>query len=157
VHGICKSLRNLIDRRVVEVLWKPPTDGQIDAYGERLLEAVHRQGVRRLFLDGLDAVRSAAGEPDRTAHFLKALTNELRAQGVTSVYTLEVADIFGLHALAPIGLAALLIAQFYMPARRDQDDRPRPYRATRSVSASRRWLATLIMLKRIEPRSCLAL
>ena len=100
--GVCRPLRGLIDSGAVEVLWQPPTDGLLDAYGERLLEAVHRRGVRRLFIDGLGAFRSAASEPGRMGHFLSALTNELRVLGVTTAYTLEVADIIGPTIRAPI-------------------------------------------------------
>ena len=75
----------------------------IDAYGAQLLEAVRRRGVRRLFIDGLGAIQSVARDPGRVGHYLNALANELRVQGVTTVYTLEVADIFGSNIRAPLG------------------------------------------------------
>jgi len=100
---VCRPLRDLLDSGVVEVLWQPPTDGLLDAYGEQLLQAVRRRGVRRLFIDGLGGVQDAAKEPRRMAHYLNALMNELRVLGVTTVYTLEVADIAGPHIRAPLG------------------------------------------------------
>ncbi len=102
VEGVCGPLKPLLDSGAVEVLWQPPTDGMLDAYGERLLKAVERRKVRRLFIDGLGAFRSAASEPMRMGHFLNALTNELRVQRVSTVYTLEVADIIGPRIRAPI-------------------------------------------------------
>lgn len=102
VDGICPTLRGLIDAGTVEVLWQPPTDGLLDGYGEHLLAAVRRRGVRRLFIDGLGALRNAAGDPARRGHFLNALTNELRVRGVTTVYTLEVPEIIGPNIRAPI-------------------------------------------------------
>jgi len=100
---VCRPLRDLFDSGVVEVLWQPPTDGLIDAYGKQLLQAVRRRGVRRLFIDGLGGVQDAAKEPRRMRHYLNALMNELRVQGVTTVYTLEVADIAGPNIRAPLG------------------------------------------------------
>ena len=100
--GVCRPLRGLIEAGTVEVLWQPPTDGLLDAYGERLLEAVSRRGVRRLFIDGLGALRNAASDPARMSHFLTALMNELRVRGVTTAYTMEVADIVGPTIRAPI-------------------------------------------------------
>jgi circadian clock protein KaiC len=100
--GVCRPLRGLLDAGTVEVLWQPPTDGPLDAYGERLIQAVARRGVRRLFIDGLGAFRNAATNPVRMGHFLNALTNELRVRGVTTVYTLEVTDIIGPTIRAPI-------------------------------------------------------
>jgi len=100
---VCPSLRGLLDSGVVEVLWQPPTDGLLDAYGAQLLEAVRRRGVRRLFIDGLGGFQDAANERRRIGHYLNALMNELRVQDVTTVYTLEVADIIGPNIRAPIG------------------------------------------------------
>ena len=103
IDRICKPLRLLVDSGVVEVLWQPPTDGLLDAYGERLLESVHRRGVRRLFIDGLGAFQNVRGAPGRMGNFLTSLMNELRVLGVTTVYTLEVPDVIGPHIHAPIG------------------------------------------------------
>ena len=101
--GVCPPLRGLLDSGVVEVLWQPPTDGLIDAYGAQLLEAIRRRGVRRLLIDGLGAIQSVARDPGRVGYYLNALANELRVQGVTTVYTLEVADIMGPNIRAPLG------------------------------------------------------
>lgn len=101
-RGVCPPLRGLLDSGAVEVLWQPPTDGLIDAYGAQLLEAVRRRGVRRLFIDGLGGIRSVARDSGRVGHYLNALANELRVQGVTTVYTLEVADIIGPSIRAPL-------------------------------------------------------
>lgn len=100
---VCQPLRGLLESGVVEMLWQPPSDGLLDAYGAQLLEAVRRRGVRRLFIDGLGGFQDAADEPRRIGHYLNALMNELRVQGVTTVYTLEVADIIGPNIRAPIG------------------------------------------------------
>jgi circadian clock protein KaiC len=102
VAGVCRPLRGLLDSGAVEALWQPPTDGLLDSYGEAVLEAVRRRGVRRLFIDGLGAFRDAASEPTRMGHFLNALTNELRVMGVTTAYTLEVPDIIRPAIRAPI-------------------------------------------------------
>jgi circadian clock protein KaiC len=121
VNAVCQPLRQLIDNDTVEVLWQPPTDGLIDAYGERLLAAVCRRGVQRLFIDGLGAFQSVAKEPERMDHFLTALMNELRVQGVTTIYSFEVPDIMGPNIRAPIGdlssLAENLILMRYIELR----------------------------------------
>ena len=101
---VCPGLPELIEAGTVEVMWQPPTDDLLDAYGHSLLEAVRRRGVRRLFIDGLGALQCAAGShPRRIANFLTALMNELRVLGVTTVYTLEVPDIMGPNIRNPIG------------------------------------------------------
>ena len=102
VDRVCRPLSTLLDSNVVEVLWQPPTDGLLDAYGERLLENVRRRGVRRLVIDGLGAFQSAAVEPVRLNQYLTALMNELRALGVTTVYTLTVPDMTGPYIREPV-------------------------------------------------------
>jgi circadian clock protein KaiC len=105
VAAVCPSLQGLIDRGVVEILWQPPTDDLLDAYGERLLEAVRRRSVKRLFIDGLGAFQSAAagGDITRIGMFLTALMNEMRVLGVTTLYTLEVPDVMGPSIRTSIG------------------------------------------------------
>ena len=105
VAGVCPALRDLIDGAAVEVLWQPPTDDLLDAYGERLLQAVHRRKVRRLFIDGLGGFQVAATSSgaNRIGMFLTALMNEMRVLGVTTVYTLEVPDIMGPTIRTSIG------------------------------------------------------
>ena len=102
VDDICKPLRALVDDGTVEVPWQPPTDDMLDAYGERLLEAIHRRNVKRLVIDGLTSFHKAAVEPSRLDHFFTALANELRVLGVTTLYTLEVPDILGPAIRIPI-------------------------------------------------------
>ena len=104
IDNVCQSLKPLIASGAVEVLWQPPTDDLLDAYGERLLHAVQHRKVRRLFIDGLGAFQQAAGsEPGRIGNFLTALMNEMRVLGVTTVYTLEIPDLMGPTIRTPIG------------------------------------------------------
>jgi circadian clock protein KaiC len=92
---VCQHLLPLLEKGIVEILWEPPTSDALDAYAHRLLAAIRRRGVRRLFLDGLGAFQSAPGAEDRMKQFLPALTNELRKLGVTTVYSLEAGNIVG--------------------------------------------------------------
>ena len=100
--SICPALSPLLDSDVVELLWQTPLSDVIDAYGGRLLETVRRRKVRRLFIDGLTGFKSAAFDPSGIGHFFAALANELRVLGVTTFYSLEVADILRPAIRAPI-------------------------------------------------------
>jgi circadian clock protein KaiC len=104
IAAVCQPLGPLINSGAVELLWQPPTDDLLDAYGERLLQAVHHRKVRSLFIDGLGAFQQAAGsEPGRIGNFLTTLMNEMRVLGVTTLYTLEVPDLMGPTIRTPIG------------------------------------------------------
>jgi circadian clock protein KaiC len=104
------------------LVWQPPTDGLLDLYGERLLGSVRRRGVKRLFVDGLNAFQSASVEPVRLSQWLTALVNELRVLGVTTVFTLVVPDIIAPYMRSPtdgdfLNLADNLILMRYVEVR----------------------------------------
>ncbi len=87
----------------VEILWQPTTEGVLDEVGNRMLEAVLRRKVRRLFLDGYAGLERLAVDRARLYPFMTALSNELRALGVTTVLTNE-ADLHGSVDLPTGGL-----------------------------------------------------
>src|SRR5260370_41153496 len=87
----------------VKMFWRPPIADLLDAFGERLLEAVHRRKVRRLFVDSLYGFERASVDPGRMNHFFTALANELRVLGVTTLYSRGVAVILGPAINAPGG------------------------------------------------------
>ncbi len=92
---VCGALVPHLDGDRVHILWEPPISDSLDAYADRLLKAIHERGTRRLFLDGLGALQHAAASGERLRQYLPALTNELRALGVTTLYSLEAGNIVG--------------------------------------------------------------
>ena len=61
------DLEGAVGRGEVEILWQPMGENVQDALAHRLLDAVERRGVRRLFLDGLGGFMEASVEPGRIA------------------------------------------------------------------------------------------
>lgn len=102
------SLGPLFDTGDIEVMWQTPTSDPLDAYGERLLRAVKRRNVKRLFIDGLTAFQNSSIDASRIGNFFSALANELRVLGVTTVYSLEVHDILVPGLRVPVDDAASL-------------------------------------------------
>jgi circadian clock protein KaiC len=87
-------LTSLMEQGHVEVLWQPTTEGILDEACHRLLEAVKRRRVQRLFIDGLEGFERLTTDRERLGHIFSAFSNELSALGVTTVYTSE-ADLIG--------------------------------------------------------------
>jgi circadian clock protein KaiC len=94
-------LEDLIKQGHVEVMWQPTTEGLLDEIGHRLVEAVRRRNVRRLFIDGLQGFERLAPERDRLGHIFSAFSGEFRGLGVSTVYTTE-ADLIGSVAGLPL-------------------------------------------------------
>lgn len=107
LHAKAKSigidLEGMERRGVVEILWQLQGENILDELGLRLLQAVRRRGVRRLLVDGLAGFIEASVHPERMGRFMAVLTNELRALGVTSLYTIEARDPVGADIRMPFG------------------------------------------------------
>jgi circadian clock protein KaiC len=84
----------LIEGGQVELMWQPTTEGMFDEVCQRLLSAVRRRHVKRLFIDGLGGFETLAADPARLSHVFAALSNEFRALDVSVIYTAE-ADLIG--------------------------------------------------------------
>ncbi len=86
----------------VELLWYPTGEHILDELAHRMLDAVRRRGVKRLVIDGVSGFQEAALEPERIVRFWSALSNELRALGVTTVFTLGMPDLVGTDIRVPV-------------------------------------------------------
>jgi circadian clock protein KaiC len=107
--GIGIDFDGLVASGDLEILWQPPVESSLDAVGNRLLEAVERRKVRRLFIDGFNALEQCAAYPERVPQFFAALAQRLRSRGVTTVYSAELNEIFSPQIVPPTtGLSPLL-------------------------------------------------
>jgi len=108
-------------RGEVEVLWHPVGEHILDELADRLLEAVRRRGVKRLLIDGISGFQQAALEPERIVRFWSALSNELRALGVTTLHTLELQEFAGPNLRVPMteiaSLAEVMVLVRYVELR----------------------------------------
>ncbi|WP_262032193.1 ATPase domain-containing protein [Microvirga sp. Mcv34] len=100
-RAIGLDLDPLLASGALEILWQPSTENLLDGLAYKLLDAVDRRGVKRLFIDGFGAFDRAAIYPLRLVEFFSALTNELRALSVTTIGTWELADLFSRQIQAP--------------------------------------------------------
>jgi circadian clock protein KaiC len=89
-------------RGEVEILWHPTGEHVLDGLAHQLLEAIRRRGVKRLVIDGISGFQQAAVEPERIVRFWSALSNELRALGVATLYTLEMPELMGPDIRVPV-------------------------------------------------------
>ena len=99
----------------LEIVWQAQGENILDELGHRLLDAVRRRHVRRLFIDGLGGFIESAIHPERISRYLSVLSNELRALDVTALYTLETRDIVGPTVQMPVtGVSSLVESMIMM-------------------------------------------
>ncbi|WP_046865547.1 ATPase domain-containing protein [Microvirga massiliensis] len=108
------DLAGLEARGAVEIVWQAQGENRLDELGHRLLDAVRRRGVKRLFVDGLGGMIQSAAHPDRITRFFAVLANELRALGITTVYTLEMEGVYGEGMTIPVAGISSLIENLIM-------------------------------------------
>lgn len=89
------DLEGLMTAGVVDIVWYPSTDKQLDQLGYELMEAVRRRKAARLFVNGIDGFGRSVLYPERLPSFLSALTNALRNEGVTTLYSMETPFLLG--------------------------------------------------------------
>lgn len=86
---------SLVENGKIGVLWQPTLEGTLEVFATQVLKAVRERGVKRLFIDGLDALSDNSLYNERIGTFLAALTNELRSLGVSTLLSVELSDLFG--------------------------------------------------------------
>lgn len=78
------QLDGYMESGALQMIWQLPLEMLCDDLAKRMLDNIARRGVTRLLIDGVDGLRSIVVQPQRMRPFLVALTNELRARGVTT-------------------------------------------------------------------------
>lgn len=111
--GVGLDLRPLLAKGHLELSFRPPAEQRIDAIGSELLALTRQRKVRRLFLDGFDALSKAVIHKDRAARFMAALVNECRAQGVTLLFTAETQSVFGIELTLPVRGVSMLCENLF--------------------------------------------
>jgi circadian clock protein KaiC len=93
----------------VELIWSPQGEHILDELGHRMIEAVRRRGVKRLFVDGYGGLVESTTNPGRMTRFVSTLANELRALKATVIMSMESRNILGAATELPEkGLSSLL-------------------------------------------------
>jgi circadian clock protein KaiC len=107
-EAIGLPLRALITSGLVDTVWQAALEHPADALVHRLLESVQGHRATRLVVDGLNAFVNVAEWPERLGRLFTALTNRLRDNGVTAVFTMETQEQLSRTIELPIqGMSAI--------------------------------------------------
>lgn len=105
--GVGLGLTALCESDWIDVIWRRPFENYIDRLVEELLDHVKRRNIRRLFIDGVEGMVRNSLFLDRMHAVFAALTNQLRAGGVTTVLSFE-SEIMGGHIVPSEPWSALV-------------------------------------------------
>ena len=87
------DLDRLIDTNVLRLLWMPPADLIVDEVAHGIVEQAKAIGAKRIFVDGIVALRDSMLHRQRLPYFINALSLQLRDNGATVLYALENAEL----------------------------------------------------------------
>jgi circadian clock protein KaiC len=96
------GLREFQAQGLLQFCWQSAGDVELDVLGERLLRMIREQRPSRLCLDSMQGFERAADFPDQLRDVFSAIAEELEAQCVTTIFTLEALDLFGPVIQSPI-------------------------------------------------------
>jgi circadian clock protein KaiC len=85
----------------LELLWLPPAENIVDEIIQRIVQMARTRAVRRVFIDGLVAIRDSLVIPHRMPYVINALSMQLAAIGATVLYTSEIPELGLDQALLP--------------------------------------------------------
>ncbi|HLU50008.1 MAG TPA: ATPase domain-containing protein [Planctomycetota bacterium] len=97
--GVGLNLSDLRRDGALEIIWHRPFEHLIDRIMGELLERARQTGARRLFIDGAEGLARGAAFPERLPTILAAVTNELRARGISTLLSIE-GQLMG-HSIVP--------------------------------------------------------
>lgn len=123
------DIDSLLASGALEILWQPPAENVPDELGHRLLRAVERRKVKRVFFDGIGALRHAFLFPDRLPLFIGAINNSLRASDTTVLYSLQLPSLFMPEQIMSEELSSMVenvVLTHYLRLQEDSDPGRRP-------------------------------
>jgi circadian clock protein KaiC len=86
------DLKGACESGALEILWRPPSENLVDELAWLVIERVREKGIKRVFVDGLVALKDNLIFQNRLPYCLNALNSYLRELGATSMYTSEIRE-----------------------------------------------------------------
>jgi circadian clock protein KaiC len=93
VAGFGWDLQKAIDDGMLTLLYTSPVGAYIDEAVGRLSQTVLREGAQRVLVDSLNDL-AAVSDEERFRDFIYALTQQLAVNGVSTIMTHEINDLF---------------------------------------------------------------
>ncbi|MFZ5721840.1 MAG: RAD55 family ATPase [Pseudomonadota bacterium] len=92
LQGLCAS-------GALEIIWRPPSENLVDELAWRVIERTRATRAKRVFVDGVVALRDNLIFPERLPSILNALNSYLRELGASALYTSEMREMHSPESL----------------------------------------------------------
>ncbi len=107
-------LRQAHESGALDIRGYDPAHPNPDACAWDLVRAVEEQGIRRLAVDGVDALEQDLERAERAYDYGVALLSYLQGRGVTSLFTYELPDLLGPTLHFPLPALARIVSNLIL-------------------------------------------
>ncbi len=97
-----------LDDGGIGFMWHSPLDECADALAGAVIDAVRRDGVRRLFIDGVVGFEATLVDKTRLEGFVTAVLSELSSHGVTTLLSRNTPELLGPGVTVDPGISAVV-------------------------------------------------
>jgi circadian clock protein KaiC len=99
------DLDDYIESGLIKVLYTSPVEMGVDEHTHSIEQAIDEIGARRVVIDSLMDIEIATPNKVRFKDYVYSLVNEFRSQGITSILTNEIPELFGPLQLSAQGIS----------------------------------------------------
>lgn len=104
-RGFGWDLEELQASGLLRVLYTSPVELSVDMHTALIKDAIQELGAKRVVIDSLMDIEMATPDKVRFKDYIYSLVNYFRAQGITSLLTNEIPELFGSLQLSSAGIS----------------------------------------------------
>lgn len=99
------DLEEMERKKLLKVLYTSPVEMSVDQHTELIRNVAADIGAKRLVIDSLSDIEIATPDKIRYRDYVYSLVSHFRAQGITSILTTEIPELFGSLMLSSQGIS----------------------------------------------------
>jgi circadian clock protein KaiC len=104
-RGFGWDLEALEEQGLLSILYSSPVELGVDEHTQIIRDAIQRTGVKRIAMDSLKDIELATPDKVRYKDYVYSLVNSFRQNGITSMLTSEIPEIFGSFVVSEYGIS----------------------------------------------------
>jgi len=104
-RGFGWDLEALEQQGLLSILYSSPVELGVDEHTQIIRKAIQRTGVKRIAMDSLKDIELATPDKVRYKDYVYSLVNSFRQNGITSMLTSEIPEIFGSFVVSEYGIS----------------------------------------------------
>jgi circadian clock protein KaiC len=104
-RGFGWDLEQLEAEGLLHLLYSSPVEMGVDEHAHTIRRTIAETGARRVAMDSLKDIELATPDKVRYKDYIYSLVNDFRRQGITSLLTSEIAEMFGTFIVSEYGIS----------------------------------------------------